>query len=60
MDKSVTRRRQPCWYTKDDIGMSAINDAAFIRETVVHILLQDYFGDSLLYPDILKSINEVS
>lgn len=60
MDKSLTRRRQPCWYLKEGVGMRAINDAAFIRETVVHVLLQDHFGDTPAYPEILKSINEVS
>jgi farnesyl diphosphate synthase len=30
MDKSTTRRGQPCWYQREDVGMSAINDAILV------------------------------
>lgn len=43
-DSSVTRRGKPCWYKVDGIGMTAINDASFLRSMVYHILKRNLKG----------------
>lgn len=38
MDKSVTRRGRPCWYTVDGVGLRAINDAVFLHSALFQVL----------------------
>lgn len=59
MDSSITRRGQPCWYRKSDVGMIAINDS-FILESVIYRLLKKYFRMETYYVDILDLFHEVT
>ena len=38
MDGSITRRGQPCWYRKDNIGMMAINDALILESCIYELI----------------------
>ena len=44
MDSSLTRRGQPCWYKRPDVGHIAINDA-FLIEMLVFKILKRHFGE---------------
>lgn len=54
MDGSTTRRGQPCWYKKDNLGMLAINDAILL-ETCIYTLLDKYFRDAPYYLNLLDA-----
>lgn len=43
MDRSITRRGQPCWYRQNDVQYDAINDT-LILESFMFFLLNTYFG----------------
>lgn len=38
MDGSITRRGNPCWYRKEGVGLTAINDSFFLESAVFQIL----------------------
>ncbi|XP_077978776.1 farnesyl pyrophosphate synthase-like [Glandiceps talaboti] len=57
MDQSQTRRGQPCWYKKGDVGMAAINDASYIQSCIFRIL-QQYIRDQPYYIDVLELFHE--
>lgn len=59
MDASKTRRGQPCWYLKPNVGMIAINDA-FILESVLYLLLKKYFRNTDYYVDLLDLYHEIT
>jgi farnesyl diphosphate synthase len=59
MDSSKTRRGQPCWYLKPDVGMIAINDA-FMLESSIFILLKKYFRSHAAYIDFVELFQEVA
>ena len=59
MDASITRRGQPCWYLKPDVGMIAINDA-FMLESSIFILLKKYFRSHSAYIDFVELFQEVA
>lgn len=59
MDSSVTRRGQPCWFRKPNVGMVAINDA-FLLESCIYILLKKYFKGQDYYLDLLELFHEVT
>lgn len=43
MDSSITRRGQPCWYRRPEVGMVAINDG-IILEACIFRILKKHFG----------------
>ncbi len=59
MDGSTTRRGQPCWYKRDDVGMTAVNDAILL-ETCIYTLLHNHFHDQPNYLDTLEAFIYVS
>ena len=59
MDASKTRRGQPCWYLKPDVGTIAINDS-FMLEGAIYVLLKRHFRSELYYVDILDLLHEVT
>ena len=59
MDASKTRRGQPCWYLKPNVGMIAINDA-FILNSCIYILLKKYFRSEPYYLDVLELYHEIT
>lgn len=44
MDKSQTRRGQPCWYLVPSVQMDAVNDA-LILESFMYFLIREYITD---------------
>lgn len=57
MDRGITRRGKPCWYTVDGVGSSAIIDA-FMTTAVVFVLLKQYFSDKKYYTRLVELFNE--
>ncbi|KAI8906014.1 isoprenoid synthase domain-containing protein [Gorgonomyces haynaldii] len=59
MDGSITRRGQPCWYKRPEVGMVAINDG-FIIESVIYKLLKNHFRSHEKYLDIVELFHETT
>ncbi|EDO19000.1 hypothetical protein Kpol_2002p71 [Vanderwaltozyma polyspora DSM 70294] len=59
MDKSITRRGQPCWYRVEDVGEIAINDA-FMLEAAIYELLKKYFRSESYYIDLIELFHDVT
>lgn len=59
MDQSKTRRGQPCWYLKENVGNIAINDS-FMLEAAIYVLLKRYFRQDPYYVDLLDLFHEVT
>ncbi|KAI9229193.1 MAG: isoprenoid synthase domain-containing protein [Piptocephalis tieghemiana] len=59
MDGSITRRGQPCWYKKPEVGLLAINDS-FILEGSIYRILRRHFRSSPIYPDLLELFHETT
>ncbi|KAJ2557161.1 Farnesyl pyrophosphate synthetase [Coemansia sp. RSA 1933] len=59
MDESPTRRGQPAWYRRKDVGILAINDA-FILESCIYRLLKKYFRSQPYYIDLIELLHETS
>lgn len=59
MDKSITRRGQPCWYKVDGIGEIAINDA-FMLEAAIYYLLKKHFRQEDYYGLLLELFHDVT
>ncbi|KAJ1887116.1 Farnesyl pyrophosphate synthetase [Kickxella alabastrina] len=59
MDESSTRRGQPAWYCKPEVGIVAINDS-FILESCIYRLLKKYFRSEPYYIDIIELLHETS
>ena len=59
MDGSVTRRGQPCWYRRSDVGLAAFNDS-IILESLVYSVIKKYFRSKPYYLNLLENLLEVS
>ncbi|KAI2810488.1 hypothetical protein BLOT_001649 [Blomia tropicalis] len=59
MDNSVTRRGQLCWYRKESVGLTAINDAVMLNNCIYQ-LLHDYFSTHQSYQLIVDLFNEIT
>lgn len=59
MDKSETRRGQPCWYKIEEVGMISINDALMIENGIYHIL-KKYFSEKDYYLKLIELFHEVN
>lgn len=59
MDKSITRRGQPCWYRLKDVGDLAINDA-FMLEGAIYCLLKNNFRKYSYYIDLIELFHDVT
>ncbi|CAI1507251.1 hypothetical protein SEUBUCD646_0J00510 [Saccharomyces eubayanus] len=59
MDKSITRRGQPCWYKVPEVGDIAINDA-FMLEAAIYKLLKSHFRSEKYYIDVTELFHEVT
>lgn len=58
-DGSTTRRGQPCWYRNKDIGLTAVNDALLIQESLYHNL-KKYFSHLECYSRLMEAFHDVS
>jgi farnesyl diphosphate synthase len=59
MDKSETRRGQPCWYKVPDVEHKAINDT-LILESGIYLLLRHFCGSHARYMDIVHLFQRVA
>jgi len=59
MDRSITRRGQPCWYLVENVGSIAINDA-FILEAAIYHLLKTHFRGQSCYVDLLEVLHQTT
>mmetsp|Transcript_4590 Transcript_4590/g.8658 ORF Transcript_4590/g.8658 Transcript_4590/m.8658 type:complete len:412 (-) Transcript_4590:210-1445(-) len=60
MDSSVTRRGQPCWYRREEVGMIAVNDSLILM-TQVDVILHKYFGhDAELFMQLHQIMTETT
>jgi farnesyl diphosphate synthase len=59
MDGSSTRRGQPCWYRREDVGMAAINDGLLLKSST-YVILKNRFRDDPAYVDLMDIFAEVS
>jgi farnesyl diphosphate synthase len=59
MDKSETRRGQPCWYKVPDVEHKAINDT-LILESGIYILLKHFCSDHVRYVDLVHLFQRVA
>ncbi|CAG5121297.1 unnamed protein product [Candidula unifasciata] len=59
MDNSLTRRGQPCWYKKEKVGNTAINDSFFL-ECTIYSLLKKYIRDKPYYLSIMELFLETT
>jgi farnesyl diphosphate synthase len=59
MDGSITRRGQPCWYRRENVGMVAINDSMII-EMAIYRLLKKYFRSHSSYPEFVELFHETT
>eukprot|EP01101_Sappina_pedata_P002989 TRINITY_DN1319_c1_g1_i1.p1 TRINITY_DN1319_c1_g1~~TRINITY_DN1319_c1_g1_i1.p1 ORF type:complete len:350 (+),score=136.05 TRINITY_DN1319_c1_g1_i1:101-1150(+) len=59
MDRSETRRGQPCWYQLPQVGLAAINDG-MILDSMINIILDRFFGhDDKLYLQLTRLFNDI-
>ncbi|CAG6015368.1 unnamed protein product [Menidia menidia] len=59
MDGSQTRRGQPCWYKKEEIGLDAINDSLLVEGSIYRILRR-HCRDQPYYVHLLELFNETT
>ncbi|THH07126.1 hypothetical protein EW146_g9412 [Bondarzewia mesenterica] len=59
MDRSLTRRGQPCWYRKDDVGTLAVNDAMLL-ESAIYQMLRTHFRRTPYYADLLDLFHDTA
>jgi farnesyl diphosphate synthase len=58
MDGSPTRRGQPSWHVKENLGVAAFNDAILI-ECALYSILERHFKDKEYYPLLLQEFHRV-
>ncbi|KAJ3632110.1 hypothetical protein Zmor_022089 [Zophobas morio] len=59
MDDSVTRRGQPCWYRRPEVGLTAINDS-FMLEMFIYKILNLYFRAEPFYIDLVELFLQIT
>ncbi|KAJ5984984.1 hypothetical protein N7522_012180 [Penicillium canescens] len=59
MDGSSTRRGQPCWYRREDVGMAAINDGLLLKSSI-YVILKNRFRDHPAYVDLMDIFAEAT
>ncbi|KAJ7108472.1 farnesyl-diphosphate synthase [Mycena epipterygia] len=59
MDKSLTRRGQPCYYRVPGVGTISVNDAVLL-EAAIYQLLKLHFRDEIYYVDLLELFHETT
>ncbi|XP_053385270.1 farnesyl pyrophosphate synthase-like isoform X2 [Mercenaria mercenaria] len=59
MDQSYTRRGQPCWFRKENVGLEAINDGVYL-ESCIYKILKHYIRDKPYYINIIELFHEIT
>lgn len=58
MDDSQTRRNQPCWYKRSEVGNIAINDS-FLLESFVFFMIDTHFKMEDYHPQLIHLFHQV-
>ncbi|KAJ8717857.1 hypothetical protein PYW07_005787 [Mythimna separata] len=56
-DNATIRRGKPCWHLQPHVGLSGINDALILYQSMLEVM-DLYFGKTAIYPDLLRYFNE--
>ncbi|KAI9040421.1 putative DNA repair protein [Aspergillus affinis] len=59
MDNSSTRRGQPCWYKRPEVGLLAINDGTMLH-SCIFMLLKSRFRSHPAYIQLVELLNETT
>ncbi|KAJ7485347.1 farnesyl-diphosphate synthase [Mycena latifolia] len=59
MDKSITRRGQPCYYRVPGVGTISVNDAVLL-ESAIYQLLKVHFRTETYYVDLIELLHETT
>lgn len=59
MDGSETRRGVPCWYKRDNVGLTAINDSLLLQNGI-YILLEHNFSHLPMYVPALETFRDIT
>jgi farnesyl diphosphate synthase len=59
MDGSETRRGNPCWYRRKEIGLMSINDGCLLTSTVF-MVLKSHFGDHVAYHNLVEVFRQTA
>jgi farnesyl diphosphate synthase len=59
IDQSYFRRGRLCWYKKDGVGLTAINDAFFV-EACIYTLLEKYFREQEYYMELVEDFQQTT
>ncbi|KAJ7158344.1 farnesyl-diphosphate synthase [Mycena crocata] len=59
MDKSITRRGQPCYYRVPDVGTISVNDGVLLQSAIFQ-LLKMYFRKETYYIDLMEIFHETT
>lgn len=59
MDDSITRRGQPCWYKRPEVGTVACNDSIFLEASIYRIL-KKHFRTKPYYTKVLDLFLETT
>ena len=59
MDKSITRRGQPCWHRSEGVGLIAINDGILL-ECLLYFVLRKHVRGHASYPHLLDLFLETT
>ncbi|KAJ3711139.1 farnesyl-diphosphate synthase [Lentinula raphanica] len=59
MDSSITRRGQPCYYRRPEVGLIAVNDAFMLEGAIFH-LLKVHFKSEPYYVDLVELFHETA
>lgn len=59
MDNSTTRRHQPCWYRRPEIGMLAVNDGALMN-SLIFWLLRKFFASHPSYFNMVELFHKAN
>lgn len=59
VDATQTRRGAPCWYRQPDVGLSGINDAIMI-ENSLYLILKKYFENHPAYVNITELFHKMA
>ncbi|KAJ7033728.1 farnesyl-diphosphate synthase [Mycena alexandri] len=59
MDKSITRRGQPCYYRVPGVGTISVNDATML-ESAIYQLLKLHFRNETYYVDLIELFHDTT
>ncbi|XP_044745337.1 uncharacterized protein LOC123307184 [Coccinella septempunctata] len=59
INQAEIRREAPCWYTKNDVGLMAVNDSVMLQGGM-YAILRKYFSEHSCYLPIMELLHDVT